>query len=102
MKATVDEVLASMLGADVLRFAISLVEHGPTADHGAHISGRFRLDVLEYLRRHPHFKGGPALLHGEVGTPRMEFRSFRGAFQEGSSLQIVVNLRDGRFYADHD
>jgi hypothetical protein len=44
-------------------------------------------------------------LHAEdVGKPRIEFRSRDGVLVKGDSrsLQVVINLRDGRFYADLD
>jgi hypothetical protein len=101
VKAATSDILAQLLEADVLRYAVSLIEHDATKAQGAHISGRFQMAILKYLPNHPEFKFGPALLHAEVGTPRIEFRSLKGAFGDGS-LQIVINLKDGRFYADVD
>jgi hypothetical protein len=64
---TADDILAHLLAADLLRFAVSIPKDG-TTEHGAKILGRFRLDVLGYLHNHPDFVGArPALLHC---TPR--------------------------------
>lgn len=58
--------------------------------------------LLFALRADPRVVEG--MLHGlhpEVGEVRTDFRSYRGTFGKGS-LQIVVDCRTGRFYADVD
>ena len=58
--------------------------------------------LISVLLRDPRFASG--VLHGlhpEVGTHRRDFRAYRGTFGKGS-LQIVVDERTGKFYADVD
>jgi hypothetical protein len=54
------------------------------------------------LRRDRRFNEGMLhRLHADVGNNLTDFRSTRGAFGQGS-LQIVVDLTTGTFYADVD
>ena len=58
--------------------------------------------LLHALRADERFaSGGLHHLHPEVGSDRADFRSYRGTFGRGS-LQIVVDLQTGAFYADVD
>lgn len=103
MTVTTSAILEQLQASGCLGFAVSFLERHAVKGKGAHVVGRMRLDVLPYLHAHPSFRPGPALLHGDdVGKPRLEFRSERSAFGKDTSLQVVVNLRDGRFYADLD
>ena len=67
------------------------------------VRGHIRLTALNRLRRDTRFQEGIwHFLHADVGKPRTEFRSHRGELGPQSSLQLVVNLRTGDFYADLD
>jgi hypothetical protein len=98
MKATSAAVLLQLDKAGVL-------EHCKTVVPGeAKVTGRVSLLALNHLRKHPQFSPPvPAILHGaDVGSPRIEFRSYRGAFEDDTSLQVVINPKTGAFYADLD
>lgn len=108
MTVAASAILGQLLRADLLQFAVSLVEH-PVVNGKAKITGRMRSDVLAYLRQHPQFLKSPVALHhgDDVGEPRTEFRSIGGAFGDDGpfkdwSLQVSVNTEDWRFYADLD
>lgn len=66
------------------------------------VTGRFRLAALEALAADPRFATGLLYqLHKDVGGDLTEYRAYRGELGPGS-LQIVVDKRTGRFYADLD
>lgn len=67
------------------------------------VSGHCELRMVAHvLRRDPRFhEGSLHYLHVDVGTRRTDFRSYKGMVCRGS-LQVVVDLATGRFYADID
>lgn len=89
-------VVSQLTRAGVLRFLTPVENSEKTvlaqADEG----------LIPFLEAHDAFaSGGLHLLHPDVGDHRRDFRSYRGAFGKGS-LQIVVDERTGKFYADVD
>ncbi len=66
------------------------------------VTGHIREDVLPLLTADVRFATGDLYqLHRDVGDHLTEFRSYRGALGSGS-LQMVIDTRTGRFYADID
>src|SRR5688572_21238178 len=66
------------------------------------VTGSTGLLMVVNLRRDGRFAEGVLhKLHADVGEDLTDFRSYRGAFGKGS-LQIVVDLTTGQFYADVD
>jgi hypothetical protein len=61
---------------------------------------------MHRIRHDNRFYEGPFhWLHPEVGTPRTEFRSYKShqcSVDKKRSGQIVVNTKNGTFYADVD
>lgn len=69
---------------------------------GSRVEGIVDLSILPKLRADTRFHEGPLhSLHQDVGHHRTEFRSHTGEFGDGS-LQFVICLDDGSFYADVD
>lgn len=61
-----------------------------------------QLALVAKLRADTRFMSGIFFgLHRDVGDDLMDFRSFRGALGKGS-LQIVLDKKTGRLYADVD
>lgn len=95
-RATSDEVARQLHEAGLDEFIRDVVLEP------ASIRGVLGMRGVVQLRDDPRFaEGGLHALHADVGTPRTEFRSYRGCCGPGS-LQIVVNLQSGAFYADVD
>lgn len=93
-------------GADVVRQLkqSGALLHAPGAleVEAYSVRGRTGLLMVVQLRRDSRFAEGTLhRLHADVGTNLTDFRSHRGAFGKGS-LQIVVDLTTGQFYADVD
>jgi hypothetical protein len=66
------------------------------------VRGTMNLAIVAELWRDGRFaQGALHYLHEDVGTHRMDFRSYRGAFGKGS-LQIVLDWKTGECYADID
>lgn len=67
------------------------------------VTGRCELRMVAHvLRVDKRFhEGALHRLHADVGKHRTDFRSFKGEVCPGS-LQVVVDLKSGRFYADID
>lgn len=85
-----------LIAAGVVPFLLS-VEIEPTCVRGWSYPG-----LLQHLRQHEAFTEGALHgLHPEVGEDRTDFRAWRRAFGSGS-LQIVIDTRTGRYYADID
>ena len=68
---------------------------------GPKVTGQLAPSALVALRADPRFVEGPLHLLHDVGAPKTEFRSERGAFGRGS-LQVVVNTVNGRCVLDVD
>lgn len=67
-----------------------------------HVTGRMDLGVIDQLTGDPRFANGVLYsLHRNVGEDLRDFRSYRGSFGKGS-LQIVLDVKTGAFYADVD
>lgn len=66
------------------------------------VTGVFRFDVFSQLSNDPRFAEGELHhLHPDVGENLRDFRSYNGSLGRGS-LQIVLDEKTGRFYADID
>lgn len=95
-QVTATEVLAQLHMAGLLQFFPTLYV-GPSS-----VSGSVDLRVIDFLRKDDRFLSGILhRLHPEVGEDRVEFRSIRGTFGDGS-LQIVIGRDTERFHADVD
>jgi len=69
---------------------------------GKTVTGTFDLEIIPLLEADERFANGPLHgLHADVGEDRTDFRSYRGTLGEGS-LQLVIDRKTGRFYADID
>lgn len=91
-----DEVVVQLAAAGLEEFIRDVRCEGHT------VHGVIGMRAVVQLRNDPRFaEGGAHHLHPNVGRPRTEFRSNRGALGRGS-LQIVVNLVTGVFEADVD
>lgn len=95
-----DEIRAQLETAGLLPFLVGDLD---TSEPGI-VRGQLRLQAILHLRRDTRFQEGIwHLLHKRVGKPRTEFRAIRGELGHGdNSLQVVINLRTGRFDADID
>ena len=93
---TASEVIAQLHVAGLLPFM-------PKVSVGASsVSGCATLTILGYLRQHPAFYEDIwNFLHPEIPEPRTGFRSYTGAFGDGST-QIVICTETGHFHADVD
>jgi hypothetical protein len=70
---------------------------GPMQLHGV-----VKPELVARLRQDARFQAGLFVpYHGEIGVPRIEFRSHRGVLPKGS-LQICINPETGRCYVDID
>lgn len=92
-----DEVFAQLHASNCVPFIREYV----IAPHS--VTGKCELRmVVHVLRRNKRFTEGSLHgLHVDVGKRRTDFRSERNSVGVGS-LQIVVDLESGRFYADID
>lgn len=81
--------------------ALTHAKGAVTVEDGC-VRGATGLLMVVALRRDARFAEGTLhKLHADVGDNLTDFRSYRGAFGPGS-LQIVVDLTTGQFYADVD
>ena len=92
-----DEVFAQLEAAACVPFIREYV----IAPHS--VTGKCELRMVAHvLRVDPRFTEGDLHgLHVDVGKRRTDFRSQRNSIGRGS-LQVVVDLDSGRFYADID
>lgn len=66
------------------------------------VRATFDLALIGKLRDDGRFASGILYrLHTDIGHDLIDFRSFAGAFGKGS-LQIVIDKKTGKFYADVD
>lgn len=103
MIVTTDDILAQLEKAGVTAYLTTTPErHEANGKDCAHVTFRVkRAKLIGYLWKHREFKKAPAMLHADVGWPRIEFRSRGGSLGLGS-LQVALGVFSGRGYADID